>query len=153
MDRFYAVCSDLEMTLTTHTGAQPPGRSILEPDRTQTHLATLDTADWGLRAIYMLVIFGAFERFPNLKLVLTEVPGIYWDSVGTKMDTTYLSPLRRNDTVLSRLPSEYMADQRLAREQLHVPLRSGQRGRDRPGGPVLLGLGLPARGGDVELVG
>jgi predicted TIM-barrel fold metal-dependent hydrolase len=67
----------------------------------------LDSGDWGTRTVYQLVIFGTFERHPNLKLVLTEVPGMYWDEMCLKMDSLQLTPIRRKEQSLPRLPSEY----------------------------------------------
>lgn len=55
----------------------------------------MDAGDWGVRTVSSLVIFGAFERHPNLKLVLTEVPGVFWNELAIKMDSLHESPLRR----------------------------------------------------------
>src|SRR5262249_28899041 len=59
--------------------------------------------------VYQLVIFGVFERHPNLKLVLTEVPGVFWDEMCLKMDSLHESPIRRQVQKTPRTPSEYAA--------------------------------------------
>jgi predicted TIM-barrel fold metal-dependent hydrolase len=111
MDRFFAACAALDMTLCTHIGATPPSSEYLEHgDATHEgtfHFGLLDSGEWGLRTVYEMVIFGAFERHPNLKLVLTEVPGVYWNDMCLKMDSLHKTPIRRKTQKLRRLPSEY----------------------------------------------
>jgi predicted TIM-barrel fold metal-dependent hydrolase len=112
MDRFFAACADLDMTLATHIGSNPPSAEYLSADATDEstfHFGLLDAGEWGIRVVYELVIFGVFERHPNLKLVLTEVPGVYWDEICLKMDSLHDTPIRRRDHKLPQRPSEYAA--------------------------------------------
>lgn len=111
-DRLFAACADLDMTLTTHIGSVAPiaaydNWEVRNPRSFQFGL--MDAGDWGVRTVSSLVIFGAFERHPNLKLVLTEVPGVFWNELAIKMDSLHESPLRRAENSLKRPPSEYMA--------------------------------------------
>jgi predicted TIM-barrel fold metal-dependent hydrolase len=116
-DPFYAACASLDMTLATHIGAAPPRprspKSTDDPvviDRPEIpRFGGLDNSDWGIRTVYMLCMFGVFERHPTLKLVLTEIPGVYWNEIALKMDSAYLAPLWRRDGMQPRPPSEYMA--------------------------------------------
>ena len=55
------------------------------------------------------MIFGVFERHPRLKLVLTEVPGVFWDEMCLRMDSLHESPIRRREQKTARTPSEYAA--------------------------------------------
>jgi predicted TIM-barrel fold metal-dependent hydrolase len=108
MDRFFGACAALDMTLCTHIGAVAPGLDVSDTGAERSfHFGLLDSGDWGTRTVYQLVIFGTFERHPNLKLVLTEVPGMYWDEMCLKMDSLQLTPIRRKEQSLPRLPSEY----------------------------------------------
>ena len=113
MDRFFAACAALDMTLCTHIGATPPTEEYFrhaDPTNERTfHFGLLDSGEWGIRTVYQLVIYGIFERHPNLKLVLAEVPGVYWDEMGLKMDSLHKTPIRRRSEPLPRLPSEYAA--------------------------------------------
>ena len=59
--------------------------------------------------VYALVFFGVFERHPNLKLVVTEVPGVIWAEMSQKMDSVFRTRSIRKDNPLPKLPSEYMA--------------------------------------------
>src|SRR5262249_12040368 len=73
------------------------------------HFGALDNGDWGIRTIYVLCLYGVFERHPDLRFVLTEIPGVYWDEIAVKMDSVHRAPLWQRDPTLHRLPSEYMA--------------------------------------------
>jgi predicted TIM-barrel fold metal-dependent hydrolase len=109
MDRFYAACASLDMTLSTHIGALPQTNYGDATNPSIFHFALLDASEWGVRTVYQLIIFGIFERHPNLKLVLTEVPGVFWNEMCLKMDSLHLTPIRRPGDGLTRLPSEYAA--------------------------------------------
>jgi predicted TIM-barrel fold metal-dependent hydrolase len=113
MDRFFGAAAALDMTLTTHIGAVPPGSvgDYSNPGwENSFHFGLLDAGEWGMRTVYQLVIFGAFERHSDLKLVLTEVPGVYWNEMCLKMDSLHKTPIRAHDRPLKRLPSEYAAE-------------------------------------------
>jgi predicted TIM-barrel fold metal-dependent hydrolase len=105
-DPFFAAAASLDMTLATHVGARPFGFFFDMP--ADYHFGLLESGEWGIRHVYVMVIFGVFERHPNLKLVLTEVPGVRWEEMCQRMDSIFLSPLRRSEH-LSKPPSEYMA--------------------------------------------
>ena len=113
MDRLFSACAALDMTLATHIGTVPPSSEYQEygdPSHEGTfHFGLLDSGEWGVRTVYELVIFGVFERHPNLKLVLTEVPGVFWNEMCLKMDSLQKTPIRRKEVALPRLPSEYAA--------------------------------------------
>jgi predicted TIM-barrel fold metal-dependent hydrolase len=111
LDRVFAACADNDMTLSTHIGALPPQADYTENSAEETfHFGLLDSGDWGMRTIYQLVIFGAFERHPRLKFVLTEVPGVYWNEMCLKMDSIHNTPIRRKDNKTRRPPRAYMED-------------------------------------------
>ena len=98
------------MTLATHIGSLPPQEDYGDQgDERNFHFGLLDSGEWGIRTVYQLIIFGVFERHPNLKLVLTEVPGVFWDEICMKMDSLHHTPIRRKETKLLELPSEYTA--------------------------------------------
>jgi predicted TIM-barrel fold metal-dependent hydrolase len=110
LERFFAACATLDMTLATHIGATPPYAEYGDPMGEGTfHFGLLDSGEWGVRTVYQLVIFGIFERHPNLKFVLTEVPGVFWNEICQKMDSLHDSPIRRQEHKLPRKPSEYAA--------------------------------------------
>jgi predicted TIM-barrel fold metal-dependent hydrolase len=112
---FWAVSADHNMPLTTHIGAGadadysgPVGRVVA-----LFELVTM----WGMRAVPWMVLGGAFERHPNLKLVITEVPGMWWPQYMTQLDSTYRAtinaPTGKNEGLAAfckKLPSEYLKD-------------------------------------------
>lgn len=100
-DRFYAVCAERGLPLANHGGAgdedawDGPGATALRSHESCWH---------SKRLMWWMILQGVFERHPHLKLVITEIPGIWWmhllnelDSVGQVM------------TQLPRTASEYAA--------------------------------------------
>jgi predicted TIM-barrel fold metal-dependent hydrolase len=112
---FFDAAAALDMTLTTHIGSGPPlpeGRSprSLEHGLKGMSFGLVDSLAWGLRTAYMLCMYGVFERHPNLKLVITEIPGVSWNTMARNMDSVHFTPVRNeNVDVLPKPPSEYMA--------------------------------------------
>jgi predicted TIM-barrel fold metal-dependent hydrolase len=107
----WAAAEALAMPLVVHTGAGgaadysgPDGRAV----------ALLDIAEVR-RAVPWMIFSGVFERHPNLKVVLTEMPGQWWSSMVTELDSAYRSQLRPPTAVTvgkihelcPKLPSEY----------------------------------------------
>ena len=109
LERFFAACAGLDMTLATHIGAVPHQEYGDPTGEATFHFGLLDAGEWGVRTVYQLVIFGVFERHPRLKLVLTEVPGVFWDEMCLRMDSLHESPIRRREQKTARTPSEYAA--------------------------------------------
>ena len=110
-DRFFAAAAALNMTLATHIGSVPPVEHGFAAMPTEAHrmFSQMDSTEWGIRVVYALVFFGAFARHPDLRLVVTEVPGVIWEQMNLKMDSIYYSPGLRKDDPLPKAPSEYMA--------------------------------------------
>jgi predicted TIM-barrel fold metal-dependent hydrolase len=111
-DPLWRVAQDLNMPIVTHLGgggeadySGPEGRLI----------ATLEFAFFGTRALPWMVFGGVFERYPELKLVITEVPGEWWPRLVSDLDSIYRmakrDPLRGYGSDFfnkcPRMPSEY----------------------------------------------
>jgi hypothetical protein len=79
------------------------------PTLDQRMFLQMDSTEWGIRVVYALVFFRVFEHDPNLKLVVTEVPGVIWDQMTLKMDSIFYSPGVSKNNRLHNPPSEYMA--------------------------------------------
>lgn len=107
----FACCSERAMPLVTHiSGAE------------QLSQEYAGRGTWGIRAVestwlarrpmWLLTFTGAFERHAGLRLVLTEVPGAWWDATVREMDAAYFSWHGRRSLhgFLPRKPSEYVAD-------------------------------------------
>lgn len=121
-DRFYAAAAANDMPLTTHAqapGAPPPGK---KPHQGDWEVYMLEIMGEGTRSALPLLLFGGvFDRYPNLKLVYTEVVDDWWQILMTRLDDFYVNYTAKMDslpevlrvntgpygpTKLSGLPSE-----------------------------------------------
>ena len=72
---FWAACEDLGMPLVSHGGAGDPQMELAGGDAGVDPRSRRRSAR---RPIHRLIFAGVFERYPDLKLVLTELPGDWW---------------------------------------------------------------------------
>ncbi|HTL86862.1 MAG TPA: amidohydrolase family protein [Acidimicrobiia bacterium] len=73
-DRLWAVCEELEVPVNCHGGVGGP--SYL-PHPSSALIQISELGHFSRRPLLMLMLSGAFERFPNLKFVMTE-QGCSW---------------------------------------------------------------------------
>ncbi|MEO6122448.1 MAG: amidohydrolase family protein [Ilumatobacteraceae bacterium] len=114
-DPLWAVCSELAMPVTHHAG----GSGIPNYGRhaASTAVFVLETGFFANRALWHLTMAGVFERFPDLRFVMTEqgsswVPDVLrrMDSLHAQMRNGRIGELTvASETVLARRPSEYFA--------------------------------------------
>ena len=116
----YAVCEELEMPLTQHSGGGTPDYGMFLPQSLAMFM--LEVTWWSHRALWHLMFSGVFERHPNLQFVLTETGTSWAPGVLEHLDMFY-SRMKNNDqcsehifggpTVakMSLPPSEYFARQ------------------------------------------
>ena len=111
----WALCEELEMPITHHSG----GSGIPNYGRhaASTAIFVLETGFFANRALWHLTMAGVFERFPRLRLVMTE-QGCAWvpealrrmDAIHDQMANGRIGELVvQTDAVLARRPSEYFA--------------------------------------------
>lgn len=109
-ERFYATCAELDMPLTTHISAAPPTHRYWTSPYGGA-IGLMDAGWWCRRSLTILTLMGAFERYPNLRLVLTEHPGAWLVEAMEELDSIFdymqSGPLR---AYLSRRPSEYIGE-------------------------------------------
>jgi predicted TIM-barrel fold metal-dependent hydrolase len=109
-DPIWAACEELGMPVHTHTGAGCPWYGD-QPEA--PILYALECTTWPHRPLTFLIAGGVFERFPGLRLVLTE-QGSGWVIEALMMmdrivtDRKYAFGEGRH---LARKPSEYFARQ------------------------------------------
>jgi predicted TIM-barrel fold metal-dependent hydrolase len=112
-DPLWAVCEELEMPVTHHSG----GSGIPNYGRYPftNIMFVLETGFFANRALWHLMMSGVFDRFPNLKLVMTE-QGSAWvpdlmarlDGLHDRMVNGRIGELGvPEDAVLKMKPSEY----------------------------------------------
>jgi predicted TIM-barrel fold metal-dependent hydrolase len=104
---FWSAAEDTGMVLTTHAGGG------VDPAATEVYAAAaalmLIEAGGTLnrRSIPRMIIGGVFDRHPNLKLVMTEQPGVWVGALLSEMDSAVLSVPYRQGGPLPKPPSEY----------------------------------------------
>jgi predicted TIM-barrel fold metal-dependent hydrolase len=107
-DRMWSLCCEHNASLHTHGGAGDP-EMFVGPEGGAVIL--FEGALWQpKRALPFMVFGGVFERFPTLRLLFTETPGIWWTACARDLDSivhrfTPESPLRQQ---MPGMPSEYM---------------------------------------------
>jgi predicted TIM-barrel fold metal-dependent hydrolase len=100
----WAVCAELDMPIHTHAGWSPDYGDV--PAATAMYLSEVDM--WAKRPFAALVWSGAFERYSNLKLVMTEVGSEWIVDALRWMEYKASNPLFAHfKKGLSMSPSEY----------------------------------------------
>jgi predicted TIM-barrel fold metal-dependent hydrolase len=104
----WAACADLAMPLHTHSGWTPNYGN--HPGSLGIFLQEISW--WAHRALWFLIWSGVFERYPRLRLVMTE-QGVDWiPSAIAEMDRNYAMPMfRQLRRTLPLPPSQYYARQ------------------------------------------
>jgi predicted TIM-barrel fold metal-dependent hydrolase len=103
----WAACVDLDLTLTTHGGAGDM------PDYTGKEAWALYCSDlfyYSRRGLHYLIWSGVFERYPRLKLLLTEQRSGWVRETLAELDSIYFSDFQDLSQLLPRPPSEYFRD-------------------------------------------
>jgi predicted TIM-barrel fold metal-dependent hydrolase len=109
-DRFFAVCAERGMVLDTHIGGGEQSLYAGFEPPAFSPVFMMENPWLGRRGIWQLIFSGVFDRHPDLRFVLTELPGMWWDPTVRDMDAVFVNPMtRRVREFLARKPSEYMA--------------------------------------------
>jgi predicted TIM-barrel fold metal-dependent hydrolase len=115
-DPLWAVCEELDMPVTHHSGGSGIPNYGKYPFTNA--IFVMETGFFANRALWHLTLSGVFDRFPNLKLVLTEqgsqwVPGAIqkMDKFWHAMQGGRIGELDVPDgAVTKRSPSDYFRD-------------------------------------------
>jgi predicted TIM-barrel fold metal-dependent hydrolase len=109
-DRIWAASVDLDLPLSTHAGgAEMPGvTTVVGPDSIPI-IGSIDQQWFSRRGVWWMVCSGVFERFPKLKVALTEIPGVSWGAVADEMDGVYGAKASGMVRLISKKPSEYLS--------------------------------------------
>lgn len=111
----WSACEELGMPLVTHVGG---GTNARYTGLESVALMQFESAGFlSQRAVWWMIWAGAFERHPNLKLVITETPGNWLPPKAIELDALHAFYESKRDEPLNkalidqvpRRPSEYLA--------------------------------------------
>ncbi len=115
-DPLWAVCEELGVVVNTHSGGS--GMPDYGPYDAAGFLWLTETTFFSRRPLTQMIVGGAFERFPQLRFVLTE-QGASWIAPALAQLDSYHGQMKRHgrigelryapDRVLPLKPSEYFA--------------------------------------------
>jgi predicted TIM-barrel fold metal-dependent hydrolase len=106
-ERFWSLCAEYGMPLSTHDGAGIDDLSV--HGRHTSLVAQMD--ELHRRMLPRLIFSGIFERHPNLKFVLTELQqptSNWWVQTGERYDELWEANRSRLGDQVPRPPSEYL---------------------------------------------
>jgi predicted TIM-barrel fold metal-dependent hydrolase len=112
-DPLWAVCQDLELPVTHHSGGS--GIPSYGKHPAAVLMFVMETGFFANRALWHLTMSGVFERFPRLRLVMTEQGSGWLPGVLGQMDDLHRQMLDGRigelavapEIVLPRSPSDY----------------------------------------------
>ncbi|CAB4322434.1 MAG: amidohydrolase family protein [Actinobacteria bacterium] len=88
-DPLWAVCQDLDMSITHHAGGS--GIPNYGKHDSAITMFVLESGFFANRAIWHLIMAGVFERFPGLKFIMTEQGTSWLPPALTRMDDIHNS--------------------------------------------------------------
>ncbi|MEY2430908.1 MAG: hypothetical protein QOC92_633 [Acidimicrobiaceae bacterium] len=118
-DRFWAMCSEAGIALATHLATITRyGAHGAEWNETEVMLGDMNAFQWvmyyGDRPAYETVaaaiLQGFFQRFPRMKLLLSEQGTVWVPYIARKMDHAFLMGRKATWGTLEKRPSEYFRD-------------------------------------------
>jgi predicted TIM-barrel fold metal-dependent hydrolase len=109
-DPVWAACQDLELVVHLHSGAAPMEDYAEHPGMMGIYIS--EVVWWSCRPIWFLIWGGVFERFPRLRLAITESTTVWVPETLALLDfryseTHYAAKLGDYRSHLSMKPSEY----------------------------------------------
>jgi predicted TIM-barrel fold metal-dependent hydrolase len=106
----WAAMAERNMALVNHSAAS--GAGFCEIANTPLHgaLITLEAQPVARRMIHRLIFGGVFERYPNLKLVITEQTGEWYPELMSLLDHTFYTYEHVIAPVAPHAPSHYMRE-------------------------------------------
>ncbi len=111
-DPFWAECQERQMPLVTHVGVA--GNVNYGGPEAYALKLVESGSFFSHRAVWWLIYGGVFERFAELKLMITETPGNWFPGLAQELDggwAMFLGKRKMNAAFLEKVPrppSEYM---------------------------------------------
>ncbi len=118
-DRFWAICSEAGINLATHLASVTRyGAQGQEWNEDEVILGDMDAFQWvfyygdrpAMETVGAAILQGFFQRFPNMKLLLSEQGTVWLPYLLRKMDHAFMMGRRATWGKLAMRPSEYFRD-------------------------------------------
>ena len=118
-DRFWAICSEAGINLATHLASVTRyGAQGQEWGEDEVILGDMDAFQWvfyygdrpAMETVGAAILQGFFQRFPNMKLLLSEQGTVWLPYLLRKMDHAFMMGRRATWGKLAMRPSEYFRD-------------------------------------------
>ena len=115
-DRFWSICNEAGIRLATHLASVTRyAAQGLEWDEPEVMLGDMDAFQWvfyygdrpAMETVGAAILQGWFERFPNMKLLLSEQGTVWLPYTIRKLDHAFLMGRRATWGKLTKRPSEY----------------------------------------------
>ena len=111
-DPFWAACQELEMVVNFHSGPAPMSDYGDHPGMVGIYIS--EVCWWNARPLTFMIWGGVFERFPRLRVTITEGTAVWVPEYLRLLDfryvdTPYSAKLGDYTSHLSMKPSEYFA--------------------------------------------
>jgi predicted TIM-barrel fold metal-dependent hydrolase len=118
-DRFWSICNEAGIRLSTHLASVTRyGAQGLEWDEEEVMLGDMDAFQWvfyygdrpAMETIGAAILQGWFQRFPNMKLLLSEQGTVWLPYTIRKMDHAFLMGRPATWGKLEMRPSDYFRE-------------------------------------------
>jgi predicted TIM-barrel fold metal-dependent hydrolase len=107
-DPLWAAAEEAGMVVAFHIGTDGGDQSAKFRGRGGAILNYVETSYGGQYAAMKLVTSGAFDRYPNLKVLISEGGATWVPAIGDRMNEAYRQHAMFVRPKLSRLPKEYL---------------------------------------------
>ena len=118
-DRFWSICNEAGIRLSTHLASLTRyARQGEEWNEPEVMLGDMDAFQWvfyygdrpAMETVGAAILQGWFERFPNMKLLLSEQGTVWLPYLIRKMDHAFMMGRPGTWAKLTRRPSDYFKD-------------------------------------------
>ena len=118
-DRFWSICSEAGIKLATHLGSVTRyGAQGTEWNEEEVMLGDMDAFQWvfyygdrpAMETVGAAILQGLFQRFPKMKLLLSEQGTVWLPYTLRKMDHAFLMGRRATWGKLEMRPSDYFRE-------------------------------------------
>jgi len=118
-DRFWSICNEAGINLATHLASVTRyGAQGLEWNEEEVILGDMDAFQWvfyygdrpAMETVGAAILQGWFQRFPNMKLLLSEQGTVWLPYLLRKMDHAFLMGRKATWGKLEMRPSEYFKE-------------------------------------------